>query len=76
MARSLMKYSIMLLAVHGHVHIPPTILNLHYPASTNCVHFMEHTNNYPDDPIPDDPIPDDPIPDDLQYGRCKQFGYR
>ena len=31
---------------------------------SNCLHFIEHTNNYPYDPIPSDE----------QYGRCKKFG--
>ena len=31
---------------------------------SNCLHFIEHTNNYPYDPIPSD----------KQYGRCKKFG--
>lgn len=31
---------------------------------SNCLHFIEHTSNYPYDPIPSDE----------QYGRCKKFG--
>ncbi len=31
---------------------------------SNCLHFIEHTNKYPYDPIPTDE----------QYGRCKKFG--
>ena len=31
---------------------------------SNCLHFIEHTNKYPYDPIPSDE----------QYGRCKKFG--
>ena len=31
---------------------------------SNCLHFIEHTNNYPYDPIPSDE----------KYGRCKKFG--
>jgi hypothetical protein len=30
----------------------------------NCIHFIEHTNNYPYDPIPSN----------TEYGRCKKFG--
>jgi len=40
------------------------IRNQELPICTNCVHFMEHTNNYPYDPIPCD----------TQYGKCKKFG--
>ena len=40
------------------------IRNTQLPICTNCVHFIEHTNNYPYDPIPCD----------AQYGRCKKFG--
>ena len=31
---------------------------------SNCLYFIEHTNNYPYDPHPSDE----------QYGRCKKFG--
>ena len=31
---------------------------------SNCLHFIEHTNNYPYDSTPSDE----------QYGRCKKFG--
>ena len=31
---------------------------------SNCLHFIEHTNNYPYDSIPSNE----------QYGRCKKFG--
>ena len=34
------------------------------PICSKCLHFIEHTNNYPYDPIPRDE----------QYGRCKKFG--
>lgn len=40
------------------------ISNKDLPICSNCVHFIEHTNNYPYDPIPSD----------KQYGRCKRFG--
>ena len=40
------------------------IRNTQLPICSNCVHFIEHTNNYPYDPIPDN----------TQYGRCKKFG--
>jgi len=40
------------------------IRNTQLPVCTNCLHFIEHTNNYPYDPIPSD----------AQYGRCKKFG--
>ena len=44
--------------------IQPAIRNLQYPACKNCVHFIEHTNNYPYDPVPCNE----------QYGKCKKFG--
>ena len=40
------------------------IRNTKLPICSNCVHFIEHTNNYPYDPVPSD----------KQYGRCKKFG--
>jgi hypothetical protein len=40
------------------------IRNKELPICINCVHFVEHTNNYPYDPIPSDE----------QYGKCKKFG--
>ena len=40
------------------------IRNTELPICSKCVHFIEHTNNYPYDPIPSD----------KQYGRCKKFG--
>ena len=40
------------------------IRNKELPICSNCIHFMEHTNNYPYDPIPSDE----------KYGRCKKFG--
>ena len=40
------------------------IRNKKLPICLNCVHFIEHTNNYPYDPIPSNE----------QYGRCKKFG--
>ena len=40
------------------------IRNRALPICSNCLHFIEHTNNYPYDPIPSD----------KQYGRCKKFG--
>jgi hypothetical protein len=39
-------------------------MNKELPICSKCVHFIEHTNNYPYDPIPSD----------KQYGRCKKFG--
>ena len=44
--------------------IPSMIRNLQYPACKNCVHFIEHTNNYPYDPVPDN----------AYYGKCTKFG--
>ena len=44
----------------GKVFIRNTALSI----CSNCVHFIEHTNNYPYDPVPSDE----------QYGRCKMFG--
>jgi hypothetical protein len=40
------------------------IRNTELPICSNCLHFIEHTNNYPYDSIPSDE----------QYGRCKKFG--
>ena len=40
------------------------IRNKALPICSNCLHFIEHTNNYPYDPIPCDE----------QYGRCKKLG--
>ena len=40
------------------------IRNKELPICLKCIHFIEHTNNYPYDPIPSDE----------QYGRCKKFG--
>jgi hypothetical protein len=40
------------------------IRNKELPICSKCLHFIEHTNNYPYDPIPSD----------KQYGRCKKFG--
>ena len=40
------------------------IRNKGLPICSNCLHFIEHTNNYPYDPIPSNE----------QYGRCKKFG--
>jgi len=40
------------------------IRNRELPICSNCLHFIEHKNNYPYDPIPNDE----------QHGRCKKFG--
>jgi hypothetical protein len=40
------------------------IRNKELPICSECLHFIEHTNNYPYDPIPSN----------AQYGRCKKFG--
>jgi len=40
------------------------IRNKELPICSNCLHFIEHTNNYPYDPIPSNE----------KYGRCKKFG--
>ena len=40
------------------------IRNKALPICSNCVHFIEHTNNYPYDPIPSNE----------RYGKCKKFG--
>jgi hypothetical protein len=40
------------------------IRNKALPICSNCLHFIEHTNNYPYDPIPSNE----------QHGRCKKFG--
>jgi len=42
----------------------PILRNLKYPVCINCVHFIEHTNNYPYDPLPDS----------REFGKCKMFG--
>jgi len=42
----------------------PIIRNLKYPVCVNCIHFIEHKNNYPYDPPPDS----------REYGKCKLFG--
>ena len=34
------------------------------PICIHCEHFIEHTTNYPYDPLPDN----------SKYGRCKKFG--
>ena len=38
--------------------------NIELPICTSCVHFIEHTNNYPYDQLPNDKL----------HGRCKKFG--
>jgi len=40
------------------------IRNEELPICSNCLHFIEHTNNYPYDPIPSDE----------RYGKCRKFG--
>ena len=40
------------------------IRNRELPICSNCLHFVEHKNNYPYDPIPSDE----------QHGRCKKIG--
>ena len=40
------------------------IRNKALPVCSNCVNFIEHTNNYPYDPMPSNE----------KYGRCKKFG--
>jgi len=40
------------------------IRNINLPVCANCIHFIEHKNNYPYDPVPND----------QQYGKCKKFG--
>ena len=40
------------------------IRNKALPICSNCLHFIEHTNNYPYDPMPSNE----------QHGRCKKFG--
>ena len=40
------------------------IRNRALPVCSNCLHFIEHTNNYPYDPIPNS----------KEYGQCKKFG--
>ena len=40
------------------------IRNKTLPICSTCVNFIEHTNNYPYDPIPSD----------KEYGKCRKFG--
>ena len=40
------------------------IRNAKLPSCLSCLHFIEHTNNYPYDPLPSND----------QHGKCKQFG--
>ena len=40
------------------------IRNNKLPICSNCLHFIEHKNNYPYDPLPSDSL----------YGKCKKFG--
>ena len=40
------------------------IRNTELPICSKCLHFIEHTNNYPYDPVPSNE----------KYGRCKKFG--
>ena len=40
------------------------IRNKLLPICSNCLNFIEHTNNYPYDPIPSN----------QRYGRCIKFG--
>ena len=40
------------------------IRNKDLPICSKCLHFIEHTNNYPYDPVPNN----------KEYGRCKKFG--
>jgi hypothetical protein len=42
----------------------PFIRNKKLPICSECVHFIEHTNNYPYDPITSNE----------RYGKCKKFG--
>lgn len=40
------------------------IINTDLPICAKCFHFIEHSNNYPYDPVPNNEL----------YGRCKKFG--
>ena len=40
------------------------IRNKELPLCINCLHFIEHKNNYPYDSLPNDKL----------YGRCRKFG--
>ena len=44
--------------------VPTFIRNKELPICSKCAHFIEHTNNYPYDPIPSNE----------KYGKCKKFG--
>lgn len=44
--------------------VPTFIRNKQLPICTECLHFIEHTNNYPYDPISSNE----------RYGKCKKFG--
>jgi hypothetical protein len=44
--------------------VPTFIRNTKLPICSNCIHFIEHTNNYPYDSTPSN----------QQYGKCNKFG--
>jgi len=44
--------------------ILPKIKNSNFPICINCLHFIEHTNNYPYDSVPNN----------QDFGKCKKFG--
>jgi hypothetical protein len=46
------------------INVQGCIRNTELPICSRCLHFIEHTNNYPYDPLPSD----------RQYGECKKFG--
>ncbi len=44
--------------------VPTFIRNKKLPICSECIHFIEHTNNYPYDPTLSN----------QQYGKCNKFG--
>jgi len=40
------------------------IRNKEFPVCSNCLYYIEHTNNYPYDSLPDN----------KKHGKCKKFG--
>ena len=63
--RKLIYFSIINLAFSTRANTRlPFIRNTEIPICTNCLYFIEHTNNYPYDAHPDD----------KHYGRCRKFG--
>jgi hypothetical protein len=58
--RKLIYFSIIKLALSTKI---PFIRNTNLPICVNCLHFIEHTNNYPYDEYPNN-----------KQGKCTKFG--